>query len=445
MAPSTAVTALPFRGLAALALAALAMAGCTAAPRAGAPGSSVGAAAGPSEDAALQRARRLLASTILVDGHNDLPYAIRNFKDAPGDIVAYDLRKPTPGDTDLARLRAGGLGAQFWSVYIPGEGRGPFARPQLEQIEIARRIIARYPDSFRFATTVAEIRAARRDGKIASMLGMEGGYGIENSLGALRAYYDLGVRYMALTHNAHTDWADAAAQVPARHDGLTPFGEEVVREMNRLGLLVDLSHAAPSTMADTLRITAAPVIFSHSSARGVCDVPRNVPDDILRELPRNGGVVMVTFVDSFVNCEVGRVMQPYMAALRARAAAAATPEEAQRIMDEGRAAMQRPKTTIGMVADHIEHIRRVAGIDHVGIGGDFDGNDWWPEGLDDVSTYPRLFAELIRRGWSDADLRKLAGENVLRAMEETERVAARLQRERPASTMVFSPPAATAP
>jgi membrane dipeptidase len=445
VAPSTAVTALPFRGLAALALAALAMAGCTAAPRAGAPGSSVGAAAGPSEDAALQRARRLLASTILVDGHNDLPYAIRGFKDAPGDIVAYDLRKPTPGDTDLARLRAGGLGAQFWSVYIPGEGRGPFARPQLEQIEIARRIIARYPDSFRFATTVAEIRAARRDGKIASMLGMEGGYGIENSLGALRAYYDLGVRYMALTHNAHTDWADAAAQVPARHDGLTPFGEEVVREMNRLGLLVDLSHAAPSTMADTLRITAAPVIFSHSSARGVCDVPRNVPDDILRELPRNGGVVMVTFVDSFVNCEVGRVMQPYMAALRARAAAAATPEEAQRIMDEGRAAMQRPKTTIGMVADHIEHIRRVAGIDHVGIGGDFDGNDWWPEGLDDVSTYPRLFAELIRRGWSDADLRKLAGENVLRAMEETERVAARLQRERPASTMVFSPPAATAP
>jgi membrane dipeptidase len=445
VAPNTAVTALPFRGLAALALAALAISGCAAAPRAGAPGPGVGAAAAPSEDAALQRARRLLASTILVDGHNDLPYAIRGFKDAPGDIVAYDLRKPTPGDTDLARLRAGGLGAQFWSVYIPGEGRGPFARPQLEQIEIARRIIARYPDSFRFATTVAEIRAARRDGKIASMLGMEGGYGIENSLGALRAYYDLGVRYMALTHNAHTDWADAAAQVPARHDGLTPFGEEVVREMNRLGLLVDLSHAAPSTMADTLRITAAPVIFSHSSARGVCDVPRNVPDDILRELPRNGGVVMVTFVDSFVNCEVGRVMQPYMAALRARAAAAATPEEAQRIMDEGRAAMQRPKTTIGMVADHIEHIRRVAGIDHVGIGGDFDGNDWWPEGLDDVSTYPRLFAELIRRGWSDADLRKLAGENVLRAMEQTERVAARLQRERPASTMVFSPPAATAP
>jgi membrane dipeptidase len=415
---------------AAAVLLALTLAGCATAPRDAA-----------SEDAALQHARKLLRSTILVDGHNDLPYAIRGFKDAPGDIVAYDLRKPTPGDTDLARLRAGGLGAQFWSVYIPGEGRGPFARPQLEQIEIARRIIERYPDTFRFAT--AEIRAAHRAGRIASMLGMEGGYGLENSLGALRAYYDLGVRYMALTHNAHTDWADAAAMVPARHDGLTPFGEEVVREMNRLGMLIDLSHAAPSTMADTLRITEAPVIFSHSSARGVCDVPRNVPDDILREMPRNGGVVMVTFVAGFINCEVGRVTQPYMAALRARAAAAPTREEADRIMAEGRAAMPRPRTTIAMVADHIDHIRRVAGIDHVGIGGDFDGNDAWPEGLDDVSTYPRLFAELIRRGWTDAELRKLAGENALRAMERTERVAARLQRERPASTVVFTPPATT--
>jgi len=426
----------------ATALAVLTLAGCAAAPRTTATGATENVAGTPdgTEDAALVRARKLLRSTILVDGHNDLPYAIRGYKDAPGDIVAYDLRKPTRGDTDLARLRAGGLGAQFWSVYIPGEGRGPFARPQLEQIEIARRIIARYPDTFRFATTVAEIRAAHRAGRIASMLGMEGGYGLENSLGALRAYYDLGVRYMALTHNAHTDWADAAAMVPARFDGLTPFGEEVVREMNRLGMLIDLSHAAPSTMVDTLRITQAPVIFSHSSARGVCDVPRNVPDDILRALPQNGGVVMVTFVANFINCEVGRVTQPYMAALRARAAAATTPEEAQRIMDEGRAAMPRPRTTISMVADHIEHIRRVAGVDHVGIGGDYDGNDAWPEGLDDVSTYPKLFAELIRRGWTDAELRKLAGENVLRAMEQTERVAARLQRERPASTVVFTPP-----
>ena len=398
-----------------------------------------------SADEALRRADRVLRDSILVDGHNDLPITIREYKAAPFDVDAYDLRKPTPGDTDLARLRTGRLGAQFWSVYIPGEGRGPFARPQLDQIDIAHRIIERYPEAFQLATSVADVRKAKRRGRIASMLGMEGGYGLENSLGALRAYYDLGVRYMALTHNAHTDWADAAAMVPARHDGLTPFGEEVVREMNRLGMLIDLSHAAPSTMADTLRITEAPVIFSHSSARGVCDVPRNVPDDILRELPRNGGVVMVTFVDSFVNCEVGRVTQPYMAALRARAAAATTPEEAQRILDEGRAAMPRPRTTIGMVADHIEHIRRVAGIDHVGIGGDFDGNDGWPEGLDDVSTYPRLFAELIRRGWSDAELRQLAGENALRAMERTEQVAARLQQVRPASTMVFTPPVTAAP
>ena len=418
----------------ATALVALALAGCATAPSTTSPG-----VAG-AEDAALAHARKLLRSTILVDGHNDLPYAIRGYKQAPGDVVAYDLRKPTPGHTDIARLRAGGLGAQFWSVYIPGEGRGPFARPQLEQIELARRIIDRYPDVLQLAGSVKDIRAAHRAGKIASMLGMEGGYGLENSLGALRAYYDLGVRYMTLAHNSHTDWADSAAQVPARFDGLAPFGEEVVREMNRLGMLVDLSHTSPATMADALRVTEAPVIFSHSSARGVCDVPRNVPDDILRELPRNGGVVMVTFVANFVNCEVGRVTQPQLAALRARAGAAATPEEAERIVREGRAALQLPRTTIGMVADHIEYIRRVAGVDHVGIGGDFDGNDWWPEGLDDVSTYPKLFAELIRRGWSDADLRKLAGENLLRAMGQAERVAARLQRERPASTMVFTPP-----
>lgn len=398
-------------------------------------------AANPStKDPAVERAKKLLRSGILVDGHNDLPYAIREFRGAPRDIHAYDLRKPTPGDTDLARLRAGGVGAQFWSVYIPGEGSGPFARPQLEQIDIALRIIDLYPETFMLALTTADVRAAKRKGKIASMLGMEGGYGIENSLGALRAYYALGVRYMALTHNSHTDWADAAAPLQPRNNGLTPFGEEVVREMNRLGMLIDLSHAAPSTMAHTLRITEAPVIFSHSSARGVCNVPRNVPDDILRELPRNGGVVMVTFVASFINCEVGKVLQPAMAEIGLRARAAATPEEAARIRAEGFAAIKLPPTTIAMVADHIEHIRNVAGIDHVGIGGDFDGNDWWPEGLDDVSTYPLLFAELIRRGWSDRDLKKLMGENVLRAWAKAEQVSARLQRERNPSTMIYTVP-----
>ena len=392
------------------------------------------------EDPAYQRALAVLESTILVDGHNDLPYAIKQYGKAPGDIVAYDLRQPTEGDTDIARLRQGRLGAQFWSVYIPGEGRGPFARPQLEQIDIARRIIARYPDTFEFATTVAEVRAAHRAGKIASMLGMEGGYGIENSLGALRVYYDLGVRYMALTHNAHTDWADAAAQLPPRHNGLTPFGEEVVHEMNRLGMLIDLSHASPATMAHTLRISAAPVIFSHSSARGVCDVPRNVPDDILRQLPNNGGVVMITFVAGFINCEVGRIVQPAMAELALRARAAGSPQERATIMREGMAAIKLPVTTIAMVADHIDHVRNVAGVDHVGIGGDFDGNPNWPEGLDDVSTYPRLFAELIRRGWTDDELRKLAGENVLRAWAQTEQVALSL-RNKPASTVIYTAPA----
>lgn len=391
-------------------------------------------------DAALERAKRVLRSTILIDGHNDLPYTIRENREAPRDVVAYDLRKPTPGDTDIARLRAGGLGAQFWSVYIPGEGSGPYARTQLEQIDIAHQIIERYPEIFMLATSVADVRKAKRSGKIASMLGMEGGYGLENSIGALRTYYDLGVRYMALTHNAHLDWADAAAPLQPRNNGLTPFGEEVVREMNRLGMLVDLSHASPSTMAHALRISEAPVIFSHSSAKAICNVPRNVPDDILRELPRNGGVVMVTFVSSFINCEVSKVLQPAMAEIGLRARAAATPEEAARIRKEGFAAIKLPPTSIAMVADHIEHIRTIAGVDHVGIGGDFDGNDWWPEGLDDVSTYPKLFAELIRRGWSDRDLRKLAGENVLRAWERTEQVAAKLQRERSPSTLVYTPP-----
>ena len=398
------------------------------------------AADAPAADPALERAKRVLRSGILIDGHNDLPYAIREWRDAPRDVEAYDLRKPTQGDTDIARLRAGGLSAQFWSVYIPGEGSGPYARQQLEQIDIARRIIALYPDTFTLALSVADVRKAKRNGKIASMLGMEGGYGLENSIGALRAYHDLGVRYMALTHNTHTDWADAAAPLQPRNNGLTPFGEEVVREMNRLGMLIDLSHAAPSTMARTLRISEAPVIFSHSSAKALCNVPRNVPDDILRELPRNGGVVMVTFVSSFINCEVGKVLQPAMAEIGLRARAAATPEDAAKIRAEGYAAIKLPTTTIAMVADHIEYIRNVAGVDHVGIGGDFDGNDWWPEGLDDVSTYPQLFAELIRRGWSDQDLKKLAGENVLRAWAKTEAVAAKLQRERKPSTVIYTGP-----
>ena len=378
------------------------------------------------EDAAVTHARKLLQTAILVDGHNDLPWAIRTNKTAPGDVKAYDLRKPTPGNTDFARLKLGGVGAQFWSVYIPGEAPGGFARTQLEQIDIARRIIAMYPDRLQFATSVADIRAAHKAGKIASLLGMEGGHAIEDSLGALRAYYDLGVRYMTLTHNVNTSWADSQA-VPPEHGGLTPFGEQVVLEMNKLGMLVDLSHTSDGTMDDALRVSKAPVIFSHSSARAICNVPRNVPDEILKRLKTNGGVVMVTFVAGFIDPAVAAIQLPAMAEITKRATGK-TPEEREKIEEEVLGKIKMPPTSIAKVADHIEHIRDVAGVEHIGLGGDFDGNTQWPVGLSDVSMYPNLFAELIRRGWSDNDLKLLAGENVLRAMEQAEAVSRRLSR-----------------
>jgi membrane dipeptidase len=387
---------------------------------------SVSTAARAADEAALTHARKLLRSAILVDGHNDLPWAVRTNKAAPGDVAAYDLRTTTSGQTDLARLKLGGVGAQFWSVYIPGETGSGFARTQLEQIDIARRIIARYPDHLRFATTVADIRAAHRAGRIASLLGMEGGHAIEDSPGALRAYYDLGVRYMTLTHNVHTSWADSQA-LPPVHGGLTPFGEQIVLEMNKLGMLVDLSHTSDGTMDDALRVSQAPVIYSHSSARALCDVPRNVPDDILKRLKANGGVVMVTFVGGFIDPAVAAVQVPAMAEINRRATGKSI-EEREKIEEEVLGKVQVPKIPIGKVADHIEHIRDVAGIEHVGIGGDYDGNSLWPEGLSDVSMYPNLFAELIRRGWSDKDLKALAGENVLRAMERAEAVSRRLSR-----------------
>lgn len=386
----------------------------------------VAVAAQAADDAAVAHARKLLQSTILVDGHNDLPWAVRTNKAAPGDVAAYDLRKPTTGQTDLARLKLGGVGAQFWSVYIPGEIGSGFARTQLEQIDIARRIIAQYPDRLQFATSVADIRAAHRAGRIASLMGMEGGHAIENSLGALRAYYDLGVRYMTLTHNVHLDWADSQA-LPPVHDGLTPFGEQVVLEMNKLGMLVDLSHTADVTMDDALRVSKAPVIFSHSSVRAICDVPRNVPDNILQRLKANGGVVMVTFVAGFIDPAVAAVQLPAMAEVTKRSAGKSQ-EEREKIEDEVLGKLQVPKVSIAKVADHIEHIRDVAGVEHIGLGGDFDGNTLWPEGLSDVSMYPNLFAELIRRGWSDHDLKLVAGENLLRAMEQAEAVSRRLSK-----------------
>ncbi len=386
--------------------------------------------AGP--DPALQRALRVLDRALLVDGHNDLPWAIREWKQHPGDVLAYDLRRATPGQTDLARLRAGRVGAQFWSVYVPAELKSGWARVQLEQLDLARRVIAQYPEALQLALSADDVERARRRGRIASLLGLEGGHVIENQLGLLRAFYDLGARYLTLTHGSTLDWADSATD-EARHGGLTRFGEEVVREMNRLGMLVDLSHVSAETMQDALRVAQAPVIFSHSSARAVCDVPRNVPDEVLRELPKNGGVVMITFVNSFVSAEAARVTLPAWQEYRRRSAGVEDGAERERLYAEIFAKLEVPRASVGTVADHVEHVRRVAGIGHVGLGGDYDGNDTWPVGLEDVSGYPRLFAELVRRGWSEADLRQLAGGNALRVMRAAEATARRLQRERPPS------------
>ncbi len=428
------------RACAATAAALAALAAATAAPA----GAQAGATAGRATPE--QVAVRVLRASPVVDGHNDLPWAIRESRARPMDVAAYDLRARTPGHTDLARLRAGRVGGQFWSVYIPGEpgdesyapngtaGRPGYARVQLEQIDVARRVVARYPDALAFATRAAEAGPAMRAGRVASYLGMEGGHAIENSLGALRAYHALGVRYMTLTHNVTLDWADAALD-SARHGGLTRFGEEVVREMNRLGMLVDLSHTSDGTMSDALRVSDAPVIWSHSSARAVCDHPRNVPDSILARVRANGGVVMVTFVGGFVSPAAKAHADRSAAELaRLRAAPGATPESVRDAHARWRAANPVPRATLAQVADHVDHVRRVAGADHVGLGGDFDGTTDLPVGLEDVSKYPALVAELARRGWSEADLRKLTGENVLRVLARAEAVSARLQRERPAST-----------
>ena len=389
---------------------------------------------------------RVLRSTPLIDGHNDLPWAIREHNANPMDVEAYDLRQTMPGNTDLARLKKGMVGAQFWSVYIPGEpgdsiyqhygtvqSTPGYARAQMEQIDIAKRMIAKYPDRLMWATSTADIRRAFAQGKVGSMLGIEGGHAIENSLGALRVYYDLGVRYMTLTHNVTLDWADAALDT-AKHGGLTPFGKEVVREMNRLGMLIDLAHVSPGVMHDALEVSEAPVIFSHSGARALVDHRRNVPDSILRKLPKNGGIVMVPFVTSFVSVAVFahdtaeahetaalKTQYPSDTAARSRALAG------------WKTANPTPAATLSQVADHIDHIRQVAGVDHVGIGSDFDGGGG-VVGLEDVSKYPDLFAELARRGWSESDLKKLAGENLLRVFAQAEAVSARLRKERPAST-----------
>ena len=397
-------------------------------------------------DAYLARAKAVLRATPLVDGHNDLPWRIREDTLHANDIEAYDLRKHTPGMTDLQRLKDGMVGAQFWSVYIPGEPEASdyrrngavssvpgYARVQLEQIALAKRIIARYPERLAFATSTADVRRAFKAGKVGSLLGMEGGHAIENSLETLRAYYDLGARYMTLTHNVTLDWADAALD-SARHGGLTPFGREVVREMNRLGMLCDLSHVSPGVMSNVLDVSVAPVIFSHSGSRELVDHRRNVPDSILRRLPKNGGVVMVPFVTSFVSRAVyADDMDLERATTELKHRYPADSLAQRRELAAWRSAHARPRATLADVADHIEHVRKVAGIDHVGIGSDLDGITETVVGLEDVSKFPMLLAELARRGWTDADLRKVAGENVLRVLRQAEVTSARLRTQRPAS------------
>ncbi|MCQ4085103.1 dipeptidase [Streptomyces sp. RB6PN25] len=403
------------------------------------------------------RARELLAAHPVVDGHNDLPWALR--EQVRYDIDRLDIATDQSATlhTDIPRLRAGGVGAQFWSVYVRSDMAGDDAvSATLEQIDIVRQLADRYPDDLRLAFTADEMEKARAEGRIASLMGAEGGHSIHNSLATLRSLYELGVRYMTLTHNDNVAWADSATDEPkawlkvarrgsprtesggassegggGRRAGLTRFGEEVVREMNRLGMLVDLSHVSSDTMRDALRVTSAPVVFSHSSSRAVCDHVRNIPDDVLALLPANGGVAMATFVPKFILPEAVEWTRRADENMRAHGLHALdTTPEGMKVQRAFEAEHPRPVATAATVADHLDHMREVAGIDHLGIGGDFDGTAFTPDGLDDVSGYPNLVAELLRRGWSDDDLAKLTWRNAVRVLREAECVARTLRAER---------------
>lgn len=386
------------------------------------------------------RIHRILKRTPLIDGHNDLPWALRqDHRQSVEDLESGTDKRAKPLHTDMQRMRAGRVGGQFWSVYITGTIVGDEAiRTTIEQIDTARRIIESYPQHLELAASADDMVRIRRRGRIGSLLGIEGGRQIGGSLPALRRFYNLGARYMTLTHNQTTEWADAATEDP-KHDGLSPFGLEVVKEMNRLGMLVDLSHVAPATMRDAIAASRAPVIFSHSDAYALNPHPRNVPDDVLRLLPANGGVIMITFVPPFVSpqdwawsrersAQEARLKSLYSYSTKLQAGELKKWEQAN----------PAPPVTVSDVADHIEHVVRVAGHDHVGIGGDLDGIDRTVSGLGGVETYPNLFAELIRRGWSDSNLAKLAGGNILRVMRRAEAVAASMK-DQPPSMAVLEP------
>ena len=392
------------------------------------------------------RVARVLKETPLIDGHNDWPEVLRE-REGEGrwtiDLRAGLDKKPEPYNTDIARLRKGRVGGQFWSVYVsaslPGKDQ---VIETLEQIDLVKHIVARYPADFALARTAADVRRIHREGKIASLIGVEGGGQIDDSLSILRTYHDLGAGYLTLTHAKTIEWADSATDDP-QHNGLTPFGEAVVRELNRLGMLIDLSHVSDATMRDALRISKAPVIFSHSSARALDDHPRNVSDAMLKLVAANGGVVMVNFAPPYVS-DAYRLWAAEQAAEGTRLNAPpfsglyiGQPDKAKAAMAQWLKDHPAPRVTLAQVADHIEHIARVAGVDNVGIGSDFDGvGPTLPEGLGDVTTYPALLAELMRRGWSDADVAKLAGGNVLRAMAQAEKVALSLKDKVPATDRI---------
>lgn len=395
---------------------------------------TAGHAVAQTTDAAGARVLQILRRTPLIDGHNDLPWALRqrHGNDPNAVDLTTNLDASTELHTDIPRLRAGGVGGQFWSVYVPASLTPvEAAKATFEQIDTVKRLVAAHPDVFELATTADDLERIHRRGKIASLIGMEGGYSIDDSLGLLREFHDSGARYMTLTHSTTTTWADSATDAP-KWGGLSPFGEEVVREMNRLGMMVDLSHVSEETMLDAMRVSEAPVIFSHSSARAVTAHPRNVPDSVLRLMAEDGGVVMVTFVPGFIS-EAVRAWGAARTAEEARLKALnpGDPAAVTAGLQAWTTANVAPRAGVADVVAHIQHVREVAGIDHVGLGGDFDGVGSLPDGLEGVDAYPRLLAALMAAGWTDADIRKLAGENVLRVMRAVEAVAASKRGVRP--------------
>ncbi|MEE9464355.1 MAG: dipeptidase [Candidatus Neomarinimicrobiota bacterium] len=388
----------------------------------------------PPPAALVEQARRILKEVPLIDGHNDVPWQYKNRVQNHLDRIDFSRSTagltPRPMHTDIPRLRAGQVGGQFWSVYIPVELAGlGAARITLEQIDVVHRLIEKYPQDLELALTADDIVRIHKSGKVASLIGMEGGHSIENSLGALRQMYRAGARYMTITHWDNVDWADAATDLP-EHDGLTPFGEAVIGEMNRLGMLVDLSHVSEATMNDILDITKAPVIFSHSNAFELARHTRNVTDDVLKRIRKNKGIVMVTFVD-FYAVEPARLHGAARAGERARLKSL-FPNDSARVVRGMEAWLEEHPYlpfTVADVADHIDYIKKTAGIDYIGIGSDFDGIRSGPIGLKDVSQYPNLLAELLRRGYSEKDVKKVAGLNLLRVFRAVEKEAAKLQRK----------------